>query len=89
MKFSQPFYNFQVSENLRVGTLVTQQTHINVSAINYELSGIHDCVKSFWIDPFTGIILTLVCSEFEITEKNHCEGDLFEHSETNHNFLHN
>lgn len=71
LQFKQPYYHVYVSENVRVGSLVSQKININVSLVNYEIQSLDDsCYIDFWIDPFTGTILTT--SVFDAEKIRNC-----------------
>lgn len=61
MKFRHKRYVAHVSEKIRIGSLVTDRVRVNTSSVNYEIMANGEiCSNFFWIDPFTGIILTKV-----------------------------
>ncbi len=59
--FEKDVFVSSVRENVRSGALVSRNVKVNMSMVNYEITRQHDdCYTLFWMDPFSGILLTTV-----------------------------
>lgn len=70
LAFVQPLYVFNISENMPAKSLVSDKVKLNMSTVHYKLVGNekeNGCFNNFWVDPFTGIILTAVSGLMSIS----------------------